>query len=242
MKTSGSRGSKEVLVDQRGQYLIPKRSETRGLVGIGFLAIALIAGGGPQTYQFGVLSNVSHTAHLEAAEATAPLPDLTPIAAIQLEPIVTPVSPVFEGFVTHYGVSYNGSPMGCTGLPYSSDNETIIAVGPMNSGEWPCGTQLRVCGVAGCFVGVRQDSCPGCTAYVLDLSEAGIALACGDQAHVCRVGIEEVLVEYPPPEQPPPIEVIQLNEPPPPTQLILVLPAPLPEPVASAPAGLDPVP
>jgi hypothetical protein len=83
----------------------------------------------------------------------------------------------------------------------------------MNGAEWPCGTQLRVCGSAGCFVGVRQDSCPGCTSYVLDLSEAGIALACGDQAQVCRVGIEEVLIEYPLPEQPPAIEVIQVTEP-----------------------------
>jgi hypothetical protein len=241
LKNQGSREIKGGLRDQRGQYLIPKRSETRGLVGIGFLAVALIAGGGPPTYHFGALSDVTHTAHLEAAEATAPLPTLTPVPAIQVEPIVTPVSPVFEGVVTHYGVSYNGSPMGCTGLPYSSENETIIAVGPMNSGQWPCGTQLRVCGTVGCFVGVRQDSCPGCTAYVLDLSEAGITLACGDQAHVCRVGIERVLIEYPPPEQPPAIEVIQQNDPPSEQKILADLG--LSEvPVPVTPAGTEPVP
>jgi hypothetical protein len=39
---------------------------------------------------------------------------------------------------------------------------------------------------------VRQDACPGCSAYVLDLSEAGNELACGIPPHTCRVTIEEV--------------------------------------------------
>jgi hypothetical protein len=189
-----------------------------------------------------LLSNVAHTAHLEAAEPVAPLPTLTPVAAIQAEPIVTPVSPVFEGVVTHYGVSYNGFPLGCTGLPYSSENETIIAVGPMHEGAWPCGTQLRICGTAGCIVGVRQDSCPGCGPYVLDLSEAGINLVCGDQASVCRIGVEKVLIEYPPPPPPPPlIEVIPA---PPPVETPSILrDLGLPEvPVPVPAAGLEPVP
>jgi hypothetical protein len=202
-----------------------------------------------------MLADVSHTTHLEAAEAVAPLPTLAPAAAIQVEPIVAPVaafnvepivtavSPVFRGFVTHYGVSYNGSPMGCYGYPYTSENTTIIAVGPVQDDVWPCGTQLRVCGPAGCIVGMRQDSCPGCTSYGLDLSESGINLVCGDQAHVCRVGIEQVLIEYPPPAPPPPpIEVIEPAPQPEPTPMLLYDPGlvQVAEPVLAA--GLDPVP
>jgi hypothetical protein len=242
------------LRDQRGQYLIPRRSETRGIVSIGFLAVALIAGGSPATYHFGLLSNEAHTTHLEAAEAVPPLPILTPAAAIQAEPIVTPVaayqvqpivtavSPVFRGVVTHYGVSYNGSPMGCDGTLYTSENPTIIAVGPALDYDWPCGTQLRICGPVDCMVGMRQDSCPGCTAYVLDLSEAGINLVCGDQAEVCRVGIEEVTIEYPPPPPPPPpIEVIQLAPRPGEAPILRDLGiAETPDPAPAA--GLDPVP
>jgi len=105
------------------------------------------------------------------------------------------VSPVLPGIVTHYGVSYNGSRMGCAGEPYSSEDDTIIAVGPMDYADWPCGTNLRVCGPAGCVVGFRQDSCPGCGENHLDLSEAAINAVCGDQADLCRVGIEEVVYQ-----------------------------------------------
>jgi hypothetical protein len=139
---------------------------------------------------------------MEAAGSSSALISFTPITTALAEVLVIPVSPVYEGLATHYGVQYNGSIMGCMGEPYSSDNETIIAVGAVHNAEWPCGTQMRVCGLAGCIVGSRQDSCPGCGAYHLDLSEAGIMLACGDQAHVCRVGIEQVLLEYQAPETP----------------------------------------
>ena len=170
------------------------------------------------------------------------MPTLTPVAAIQAEPIITPVSPVFEGLATHYGVSYNGSRMGCSGEPYSSENETIIAVGAMHYGEWPCGTPLRVCGVAGCIVGFRQDSCPGCGSYHIDLSEAGINKACGDQADVCRVGIEQVLFELPPPEMPPAIEVILPEDP----VIHPIIPINLEAPAVPSPipqeAGFEPVP
>jgi hypothetical protein len=202
----------------------------------------LIVGGGPQSFEFGPISDTIETTHLEAAETTPALPTLTPVAAIQAEPVITPVSPVYEGLATHYGVSYNGSRMGCVGDPYSSENETIVAVGYMHNSEWPCGTPLRVCGVAGCIVGFRQDTCPGCGSYHIDLSEAGINKACGDQAHVCRVGIEQVLFEMPPPEMPPPIEVLLPVDP----VIESIIPINLEAPAAPNPIlidlGLEPVP
>ncbi len=148
------------------------------------------------------MTDVAHTSHLELADATPALAPLVasapPAPVLEVPAVVTPISPVFQGLVTHYGVSYNGNPMGCSGELYSSENETIIAVGPADYGEWPCGTNLRVCGPTGCVVGFRQDSCPGCGENHLDLSEAGINTVCGDQAHVCRVGIEEVIFEISP--------------------------------------------
>jgi hypothetical protein len=48
---------------------------------------------------------------------------------------------------------------------------------------------LKVCGEAGCILGERRDGCPGCTGDVIDLSEAGINIVCGDQASVCDVRI-----------------------------------------------------
>ncbi len=107
-------------------------------------------------------------------------------------PQVVSASPPSNGIVTHYGVTYDGQTMGCTGQTYASTNATIIAVSPVDEGSWPCGTSLRVCGPAGCIVGIRQDSCPGCGHDHLDLSEAGIDQVCGDQAGVCEVTIEKV--------------------------------------------------
>ena len=96
--------------------------------------------------------------------------------------------------MTHYGVGYNGQPMGCGGV-YLSENPTIIAVGPDHYAEWPCGTFIVVCGPNGCIVGVRQDSCPGCSFGVLDLSEAGIEIVCGAGAGQCKTIAQAVTVE-----------------------------------------------
>jgi hypothetical protein len=188
------------LNDHRGNYLIRRRSEVRGIVGIGLLTVALIAGGGAQQHELPFISDHVHTTYLEAAEAAPEIVEPTPPPPPPREavPVITAVGPVEPGIVTHYGVSYNGNRMGCHGTPYSSENETIIAVGPADYGEWPCGTTLRVCGPTGCVVGFRQDSCPGCGPNHLDLSEAGINTVCGDQAHVCRVQIEEVVFEVDP--------------------------------------------
>lgn len=95
-----------------------------------------------------------------------------------------------QGTATHYGESYQGSPMGCGGR-YSSFDPSIVAVGPSRYREWPCGTELIVEGPAGSIVVTRQDSCPGCSPNMLDLSEAGNATVCGAPAHTCPVTIRE---------------------------------------------------
>jgi len=73
---------------------------------------------------------------------------------------------------------------------YSSEDETIAAVGPAHDAEWPCGADLRICGPAGCAVVQRKDGCPGCSAYVIDLSEAGVLKVCGPGSGVCRARIQ----------------------------------------------------
>lgn len=80
--------------------------------------------------------------------------------------------------VTHYGESYNGQRMGCGGI-YSSNDTTIAAVGYPYNAAWPCGTVLELEGPAGSLVVIRQDTCPGCGAGLIDLSEAGIIEVCG---------------------------------------------------------------
>ena len=84
--------------------------------------------------------------------------------------------------------------MGCGGI-YLSENPTIIAVGPDHYAEWPCGTFMVVCGPNGCLVGVRQDSCPGCTAGVVDLSEAGIAIVCGPARGSCSTTVHALKIQ-----------------------------------------------
>ena len=96
--------------------------------------------------------------------------------------------------ITSYGESYNGQPLGCSGAGvYSSDTPDILAIGPARYEQWPCGTRLRVCGPVGCVDMIRVDSCPGCSATMLDTSESGYARACGeDSSGPCDVTVEEM--------------------------------------------------
>lgn len=99
---------------------------------------------------------------------------------------------IADGFVTHYGESFNGHTLGCGGGSYSSGDDSILAVSPSRYDGWPCGTMLRVCGPVGCINGARQDACPACEPNQLDLSESGIAKVCGNGIGNCRVTIELV--------------------------------------------------
>lgn len=100
---------------------------------------------------------------------------------------------ILHGHATHYGASYNGQPLGCGTGVYDSNDPTIAAVSPARYEEWPCGTELLVCGPGGCTIVTRQDACPGCYANLIDLSEAANRLVCATEAfpyeHTCEVAI-----------------------------------------------------
>ena len=84
------------------------------------------------------------------------------------------------------------------------NDPTIIAVGSARDIEWGCGASLNVCGSVGCITGMRQDSCPGCGRYHIDLSEAGMSRVCGTDADVCDITIQLMrrqAVASPPPPQ-----------------------------------------
>ncbi len=122
----------------------------------------------------------------------APPPTRTPEPVTQSHSApVAAAGALISGHATSYGASYNGHSMGCGGV-YSSSDITIMAVSPARYREWPCGTQVQVCGPAGCIVVTRQDACPGCYANLVDLSEAGNAAVCGSPPHTCRVTLQLV--------------------------------------------------
>ena len=94
--------------------------------------------------------------------------------------------------VTPYSDSLAGNAMGCAPYaPFNPQDQTVIAVGPAQYDEYPCGTPLEVCGQAGCITGSRQDSCPGCGSYHLDLSRAGFTAVCG-VVNSCNVTIRRL--------------------------------------------------
>ena len=123
--------------------------------------------------------------------------------------------------VTHYCRNYEDcpyadQPLGCGTGVYDPYDPTIVAVGPSRYVEWPCRTRLRVCsqlretggdanatapGVEDvgvlhelrCISVVRQDSCPGCGPYLVDLSEAAFeALGFTLEQGVGRVTVERM--------------------------------------------------
>lgn len=124
-----------------------------------------------------------------AAEYALSIPAPMPVGA-----------PTFNLRATHYGISYQGLPMGCppvtmpAGRPWGNRYETsdpqIVAAGAALAAVAPCGTLLEVCGPAGCIMAYRLDSCPGCDQYgMIDLSEAGIVAVCGSQGS-CSVTVK----------------------------------------------------
>jgi hypothetical protein len=114
-------------------------------------------------------------------------------------PPAVALSDELEGVVTHYGASFNGRTLSCGTGYYTSENTRIAAVGPSRHSEWPCGTMIRICGPNDCLEAERHDACPGCGPNHIDLSEAGIAIVCGDQAGVCRVELQAFARQGPPP-------------------------------------------
>lgn len=129
------------------------------------------------------------------SKVLSPLPGdaakvLAPEPSRELEP--APSSEIVRGWATHYGESYQDGVLGCGTGYYDTDNPDIVAVGPSRYEDWPCGTPLRVCGPAGCITATRHDACPGCSANVVDLSEAGDKLVCGTPPHTCRATVQEL--------------------------------------------------
>jgi hypothetical protein len=127
------------------------------------------------------------------------------LIAAQTRPVITPIIPesvevttyeaigaAFSVTATHYGEAYNGSPLACGGV-YSSGDPSIVAVSLRLQGELPCGAFMQVCGVLGCIVAQRQDTCPGCVRTLIDLSEAGIAAVCGVNTSTCAVTVQKMV-------------------------------------------------
>lgn len=176
---------------------------------IALLVLALLWKGGHLTGEYAAANRHQQTTVLtldalqqrwsarltEAAwsKTLAPLPgEVALLATMNAEPELVPVSPQIPGWATHYGESFTGGVLACGSGTYDPADVSILAVGPSRDEDWPCGVLLRVCGPAGCATVTRQDACPGCGAYLLDLSEAGNELVCGVPPHTCRVTIEEV--------------------------------------------------
>ena len=104
-----------------------------------------------------------------------------------------PASEPTGAWVTHYGENFNGRSLGCRGFGnYSSDDPTIVAVSPKLYADIPCGTLLEICGPGGCQVAARKDACPGCSATVFDMSEAGMTAVCGQGAGVCTATVKKI--------------------------------------------------
>jgi hypothetical protein len=181
---------------------------------IGLLVLAFSTGGRSSEENPGLLSNWEWELTSETLSETleAEVGGLQIVMETELAPeevpaappsIVVPTGPLYDIIATHYGVAYNGRTLGCGTGYYTSDNISILAVGPSRNSEWPCGTLLQICGPLACNLVTRHDACPGCSRNVVDLSEAGLDLLCGYQTSTCRVTIQKIMLVDPEPEPPP---------------------------------------
>lgn len=179
---------------------------------IGFLVVALIAGGFTSSRQ--LTTSQTPVSTIVEADIAEPEPGLRVVANQLIDSVsllaegvqhstegLIPINAVDEAWVTHYGESFNGQQLGCDTGPYSSEDASIVAVGPSRYSEWPCGTLLRVCGPGSCIVAQRVDGCPGCGPNHIDLSEQGLSLVCGPGTGVCKASIEAftLICDFPPP-------------------------------------------
>ena len=216
---------------------------------IGLLVLVLSAGGKfSEENRPGFLTNwdweyTSETSsqHFEAEVAgveAAAAPELPPEEVVAAPvPIIVPMGPLYQVIATHYGVAYNGRTLGCGTGYYTSENPSILAVGPTRSYEWPGGTVLEICGHLACNLVVRQDACPGCSRNVVDLSESGLDMLCGYQTSTCRVTIQKVmLIEPEPPPEPEPSPAPIAEE------EVEVAATPEPAPTATPPPSEEPAP
>jgi hypothetical protein len=81
--------------------------------------------------------------------------------------------------------------MGCGGI-YNPADPTVVAVSLLRDLEWPCGAQFEITGPNGTIIGIRRDTCLGCTANHLDLSRAGFNAVCGPNVSTCNVTIRRL--------------------------------------------------
>jgi hypothetical protein len=98
---------------------------------------------------------------------------------------------VIPGIASVYWDGLAGNYFACSSYgTYNPNNPLIVAVSYGRAAEWPCGTELQVCGVASgaCLTVVRVDICPGCLINHIDLSAAGFSYLCGT-ATPCGVTI-----------------------------------------------------
>jgi hypothetical protein len=118
-----------------------------------------------------------------------PLPSPTPTRTPR--PSATANPDAIPGIASVYWDGLAGNPFSCSGYgTYNPENPLIVAVSYGRAGEWPCGTELQVCGVASgaCLNMIRVDICPGCLLNHIDLSAAGFQYLCGN-ATPCGVTI-----------------------------------------------------
>jgi hypothetical protein len=171
-------------------------------VSIGTLVVAVIAGG--LTSNQHIATFFDEPAIVEARQEPEPKPEpgLETVANQLLDTVqsltegvqhsvsgLEPISAVDQAWVTHYGERFNGRTLGCETGTYSSDDASIVAVSYERNKEWGCGTILKICGPGGCLVAERVDTCPGCGADHVDLSEQGLEVVCGPGAGVCQASV-----------------------------------------------------